>query len=68
MKTWFNFNDNTFLLSIWAYFGFFASLITPDNISIIAGGFSIVLSLSGIVLNLIKIYKNKKSKQNEKTF
>jgi hypothetical protein len=60
MKTWLNFNDDTFLLSIWAYFGFFASLITPDNISIIAGAFSVGFSFSGIVVNLIKIYKSKK--------
>jgi len=65
MKTWFNFNDDTFLLSIWAYFGFFASLITPDTISIIAGAFSVGLSFSGIVVNLIKIIKTNK---NEKTF
>jgi hypothetical protein len=52
-------------LEITAWGSFLLTIITPENISIIAGGASLALSTTGILLNLIKIYKN--TKNNEKT-
>ena len=52
-------------LEVTAWGSFLLTMITPENISIIAGAASLVLSTTGILLNLIKIYKN--TKNNEKT-
>jgi hypothetical protein len=52
-------------LEITAWGSFLLTIITPENISIIAGAASLLLSTTGILLNLIKIYKN--TKNNEKT-
>jgi hypothetical protein len=52
-------------LEITAWGSFLLTIITPENISIIAGAASLALSSTGILLNLIKIYKN--TKNNEKT-
>ena len=59
------------LIHLGAYAGFFGAIFTPENIAICSGVFSIVLSFSGILLNLIKIFKTNKTaidgdKQNEK--
>lgn len=52
-------------LEITAWSGVLVSFITPENISIIAGAFSLGLSGTGIILNLIKIYKTSKNKNTE---
>jgi hypothetical protein len=52
-------------LEITAWGSFLLTIITPENISIVAGAASLTLSGTGILLNLIKIYKN--TKNNEKT-
>lgn len=55
------------LIQLGAYAGFFASIFTPENIAIASGVFSIALSFSGILLNLIKIFKtNKAAKDGNK--
>jgi hypothetical protein len=54
--------SNIKILEVGAFTGFFASILTPANISIAAGCFSLVLSFTGIVLNLINIYKKTKEK------
>ena len=58
-------NKDFFLLNIASWGSFAASLFTPDNISIVAGLSSICLSLTGVILNLIKILTERKNK-NEK--
>lgn len=57
-------------LEITAWSGFLLTILTPQNISIIAGAASLGLSVTGIILNLIKIYKTSKQKteNNEKNF
>ena len=56
----------TDLIHLGAYAGFFASIFTQENIAICSGVFSIALSFSGILLNLIKIFKtNKTAKDGE---
>ena len=52
-------------LEISAWSGFIFSIITPENISLFAGIASLALSGTGIILNLIKIYKNSKNKNTE---
>lgn len=57
-------------LEITAWSGFLLTILTPQNISIIAGAASLGLSVTGIILNLIKIYKTSKqnTQKNEKNF
>jgi len=49
-------------LEITAWGGVILTIITPENISLVAGAGSLALSLTGIVLNLINIYKKTKEK------
>lgn len=56
----------TDLIHLGAYAGFFGAIFSPENIAICSGVFSICLSFSGIILNLIKIFKqNKTAKDGE---
>lgn len=57
-------------LEISAWGGVLLTIITPQNISLIAGAASLGLSVTGIILNLIKIYKTSKqnTQENEKNF
>jgi hypothetical protein len=50
------------LLEITAWSGVILTIVTPENISMVAGAGSLALSITGIILNLIKIYKNTKNK------
>ena len=53
------------LLEITAWGGVILTIITPENISMVAGAASLALSTTGIILNLIKIYKNSKNKNTD---
>ena len=47
-----------------AWVGYIASVFTADKISIAAGIASLCVSISGIVVNLIKIYKSSKNEKD----
>jgi len=56
----------TDLIQVGAWSGFITAVLSPENIALAAGAFSILLSASGIVLNIIKIFKQFKNKNHEK--
>ena len=60
--------NHTLEISAWG--GVLLTIITPQNMSLIAGAASLGLSVTGIILNLIKIYKTSKqnTQENEKNF
>ena len=57
-------NNDHPILYVTAWVGYIASVFTADNISIAAGIASLCVSISGIVVNLIKIYKSSKNEKD----